>query len=164
VQDFREIPLNNGLVALVDADDYERIAQHKWRFYFDKKMGSCYALRHAVNHGKRTTLSMHREVLGLSFGDPRRVDHRDNSQTLDNRRSNLRICPCGENNQNARLHKDTMSGLKGACWHKLRQKWVSYITKNYKRVHLGYFATKEEAHARYCEASEAIHGEFGRTG
>jgi len=80
---MKEIPLNRGLVALVDDEDFERIKTWNWYAQIDAKNGQPYAIAYA---GFR----MAREVMQVPNGDPREVDHRDHRATLDNRKQNLR--------------------------------------------------------------------------
>ena len=37
------------------------------------------------------------------------------------------------------------SGAKGVSWHNGTRKWMAYITNDCKRIHLGYFESKEDA-------------------
>ncbi len=37
------------------------------------------------------------------------------------------------------------SGHRGVSWEKKRKRWQAYITHNYKRVHIGYYKTVDEA-------------------
>ncbi len=37
------------------------------------------------------------------------------------------------------------SGYRGVTWVPQRERWVAYVTHNYKRVHVGYFGSIEEA-------------------
>lgn len=37
------------------------------------------------------------------------------------------------------------SGSRGVSWDKQKQRWLAYITHDYRRVHVGYFGTIEEA-------------------
>ena len=84
----RQIKLTQGKYTLVDADLFDWLNQSSW--YAHQHKDTCYAVR-KINIGKlNTMLSMHRQILGLSYGDGKIVDHihRDG---LDNHRSNLRI-------------------------------------------------------------------------
>jgi hypothetical protein len=83
----KEIPLTQGKVAVVDEEDFDRLNKHKW--YACKNGNTFYALRKSNVNGKRLTILMHREILGLKPGDPG-VDHRDGNG-LNNRRKNLRL-------------------------------------------------------------------------
>jgi len=54
---------------------------------------------------------MHRDIMGLEYGDPHQVDHKKRMNTLDNRRSNLRVRSI-RNQQNVGLRKDNTSATK----------------------------------------------------
>lgn len=79
----------------------------------------------------------------------------------DNRIENLRECSPANNSWNRRVRSDSKTGLKGVV-HSYKGNYCAYITKNGHDVYLGYFPTAEEAHAAYVEASQRLHGEFGR--
>lgn len=89
------------------------------------------------------------------------VDHK-NLVKDDNRWANLRLATTAENQRNTGLRRDNTSGLKGACWIRSTGSWQSYIRVNGRQLHLGYFATKEEAHAAYVAAAREHFGEFAR--
>jgi len=96
---------------------------------------------------------------------PAEIDHINRVRT-DNRLSNLRLATRAENGRNCSARKSA-SGLKGAHLDKgrlgrLRRPWVARITQNGKPLHLGYFATAEEAHAAYVQAARELYGEFAR--
>jgi len=46
---------------------------------------------------------------------------------------------------------------KGYYWHIRHKKWRAQIKVNYKRIHLGYFKTKNEAKQAYLEAKRKYH-------
>jgi hypothetical protein len=98
----REIQLTQGKVAMVDDEDYERIARHKWQAARDVG-GTYYAVRSDVDC---RSIKMHREVMGLLPGDKRQVDHVHHN-TLDNRKSELRICTPIENSHNTKRYKSS---------------------------------------------------------
>ena len=86
------------------------------------------------------------------------IDH-INGDNGDNRISNLRLATHAENMQNhKRARIDSTSQLIGAMPRK-RQKspWYAEIRTAGKKVHLGSFATKEEAHLAYLTAKRAMH-------
>ena len=72
------------------------------------------------------------------------LDHINRNRS-DNRISNLREVSNKQNGQNASKPSNNTSGHPGVCWHKRDSKWVAKITHSYKRIHLGYFKTMEEA-------------------
>jgi len=89
------------------------------------------------------------------------VDH-ENLNTLDNRRSNLRVCTEAQNKRNRGAHKNNKLGLKGVCLHSSKTCYMARICKDRKVTYLGYFKTPEEAHAAYTKASKVLHEEFSR--
>jgi hypothetical protein len=88
---------------------------------------------------------------------PSGIDH-INGNPQDNRIANLRLASQRQNMANARGHRDSLSGLKGAHYHRKRGKWFSRVDGKF----LGYFSTPQEAHAAYCAAAQLHFGEFAR--
>ena len=152
---MKEIGLSNGMVALVDDDDFERISAKHWTARQDKRSGKYYAV-----NGSH---SMQREVMGLKPGDGYEVDHREPLETLNNQKYNLRVSTTAQNQMNRGRNKNNRSGYKGVSWHSNKQLWVAQIGIAGRIVFLGRFRTPEEAHRVYCEAAEKLHGEFART-
>ena len=72
------------------------------------------------------------------------IDHINRIRT-DNRISNLRDVSNKQNLQNAGKYSHNTSGHPGVSWHKRDSKWQAQIKHNQKLVHLGCFATIEEA-------------------
>ena len=90
------------------------------------------------------------------------IDHMDGDKG-NNRPTNLRKASPSQNNFNSKVYRNNKSGLKGVSWSKARNKWIAQIAANGCNSHLGYFDTKEDAHAEYCAAAAEIHGDFART-
>ena len=60
--------------------------------------------------------------------------------------AHLRLATSALNGQNrSGPYANGTSGLRGVSWHKGSRRWMAYSTLNYKRHHIGSFATKEEA-------------------
>jgi hypothetical protein len=72
------------------------------------------------------------------------IDHINRNRS-DNRVSNLREVTNKQNLQNAGKYSHNTSGHPGAYWDKQRSKWQAKIAHNRKQLHLGHFATIEEA-------------------
>lgn len=89
------------------------------------------------------------------------IDH-INGNTFDNRIENLRDVTYTQNNQNAKIRKDSTSGVKGVYLHKATGKWTASCQANKKRLHLGLFDTIEEAEKAVKSAREQLHGSFAR--
>jgi hypothetical protein len=149
----------------VDASDYEWLSQWNWHALWHKRVKKFYAVRNSsLVNGKSTLIAMHREILGLKFGDPRKADHREPSQTLDNRRSNLRIASNSENGSNCTKRAHNTSGYKGVSWDKWNKKFSAQITVEGKKIKLGLRLTAEAAWRElYVPAAEKYQGEFART-
>ncbi len=155
------IPLTQGLFALVDGEDLERISEHKW--YANKIGNTYYAMRNTSKQkDKERMVLMHREVLGLSYGDKRLSDHK-NCNGLDNRKQNLRLCTHSQNHQNQKKKINTNNKYKGTSWQNRRKKWRARIQFNRKEIHLGCFDDEIEAAKAYDKAAKELFGEFAKT-
>lgn len=133
-----------------DKEDYDKIKDYCW---FINNKGYVYA-RSLENDGKH--LLQHQIILNANG---LKVDHK-NHNTIDNRKSNLRIVTQSENMMNQKLRNDNTSGITGVTWDKRKNQWVARIAINYKRIHLGYFDTFEKAVKVRKEAEEKYFGEY----
>lgn len=162
-QSYREIPLTQGQVALVDLEDYERINHWKWCAMWTDA-GSCfYAVRAALRRDvkdKRFLQCMHREVMGLYYKDPLEIDHIKTTETLNNRRVNLRFATRIQNSANRPLQSNNTSGHKGINWYAPLQKWRVRIKINGTEKHVGYFIEWLDAVAAQEQATLRACGEF----
>ena len=106
----------------------------------------------------------HRVAFALHYGEwpSGEVDHINGNKT-DNRIQNIREATNSENMRNTGKYSTNKSGKKGVCFDKRSGRWHAQIMRDYKKIHLGYFTTPEEAHAAYCDASTKYHGEYGKT-
>lgn len=92
---------------------------------------------------------------------PEEIDHR-NGERADNRLSNLRPVTRQQNNLNQSIYRSNTSGLKGVSFYKATGKWKAQIQVNGRKIGLGYYQTKEQAHQAYVAAARELHGEFAR--
>ena len=150
---MRKIELvNNRGVALVDADDFEKLSLHRW--YLHPKGCAC-------RHDHKRMVLMHRHILGIN--DPKiKVDHA-NHNPLDNQKNNLRPCTQSQNRMNSVKPINNISGYKGVCLngHTIRKRpWQAQIKALGKIIYLGYFATAKEAARAYNHAAQEYFGEF----
>ena len=139
---MKQIPLTQGQVALVDDEDYERVSQYKWCASWYPHICSWYACRSHIG-GQEPYL--HRVIMDAKpdeqigfFGS-----------TLDCQKENL-IVYGGANG--LQVTPNNTSGYKGVTWNKEAKKWRAQIWTNGKSIHLGTYATAEEAYAAYCMA------------
>jgi hypothetical protein len=89
------------------------------------------------------------------------IDHKDGNG-LNNSFSNLRTATRTQNMANAKRRSDNSTGWKGVS--RARGRYAALIRINSRKIHLGCFATPEEAHAAYVEAAKKYRGEFARPG
>lgn len=160
-----EIQLNKGFVTIVDDEDYEYLSQFTWFVKLQK--GVPYACRALylpeafaeTGVGNNRKIQMSREIMGARKGED--VDHEDRD-TLNHRKTNLRVCSRSQNCGNQKVRSTNTSGFKGVHWKEDRGAWCARICVSYKRIQLGYFSTAEEAARAYDTAAVLYFGEFAR--
>jgi hypothetical protein len=101
-------------------------------------------------------IKMHREILGLTDGRVL-IDH-CNFDTLDNRRTNLRVCTFLENARHRRKRRNSAALFKGVPVNNSR--WKAMIRTQRGQIYLGTFQTQEEAALAYNKAAKETYGEF----
>lgn len=149
-QGVKLIPLTHNQFAIIDDEDFNWLSQKKWYASWSEYTKSFYAIRGSRDkNGKRHTIYMAREILGLSEGDKRQSDH-INHNTLNNRKSNLRIVTCNQNQWNQK-------NPKGYYWRKANKKYMAQIKLNGKQIYLGLFRTADAAHSAYLQAKKHYH-------
>jgi hypothetical protein len=143
-----ELPLTQGQVAKVDEADRELVSSFNWYASYNPHTRSFYVHCQRWVDGRKRTFQLHRVLLGLGFGDERQGDH-ENHDTLDNRRSNLRVTTPQGNSRNRRTRRDNRFGT-GVFQD--RNKFRAAIRVLGVRNNLGSFDTPEEASAAYQAA------------
>lgn len=132
--------------ALVSDSDFAWLGRWRWC------LSGGYVTRHeriGEHRGrKRRTIKMHRQILGLEFGDPREGEHR-NRNPLDNQRSNLRVASRAskDNHQNRGPRRDSKSGYRGVHYYPRLDRWTARVQLDGKKHFLGYHDTPEQADA-----------------
>lgn len=142
----------SGESFIFDYEDYNAIERYQWHIV-NRVDGYGYVARRS---GKNYIYLTH-DLLGVS--SETFVDH-VNGDTLDERRTNLRIASVHENTCNQKLRKDSSSGYKGVHYIQRRRKYEATIQSNHKKYHLGYFDNPEDGARAYDEAARFYFGEF----
>ena len=147
-----KVPLNKGMFALIDDEDWFKI----WTFTWDFST-SGYAQTQRIKNKKKTAYFMHK----LIMGNPScKVDHIDHDK-LNNQKFNLRLATSTQNNAN-RL-PNTCKLTKGVTWDKSRSKWQAQIRVNGVQIYLGRYVDVNDAMRAYDAAASTYFGEFALT-
>lgn len=140
---------------IIDKEDLQRIKYLKWRIDSQNR------IKTGNNTNTKPTIELARMIMNCR-DDNLVVDH-INGNSLDNRKSNLRICTQSENVKNQRLNKYNTSEFTGVSYDKARLRWTAEIRNNNKRTHLKRWKRKSEAvYARYV-AEQILFKEFRNT-
>ena len=145
--DVARVPLTQGFVALIDAEDAAAVGQ--WCWCAEVRDNSTYAARSTKLDGKSRRVFLHRFLMKPPPGMV--VDH-INGDGLDNRRANLRVCTMRENARNMRSHRvaDAEPGGRGKSGYRGVYEWRGqYIA----RVSIG--GTEELTLGRWDDAQSA---------
>lgn len=144
--------------AIIDKEDVDKVNSYKWRL---KQTGGTERSRCGgviTGNGKETyTNYLHRHL--MQCPDNMYVDH-INGNRLDNRKCNLRICNNQENNFNTVKQNNNTSGYKGVWFDKTRNKWVSEIKYNNKKIFIGRYEDIKEAAFTRIYAEILLQKEF----
>lgn len=155
---MKTIPLSKNRNAIVDDSDYELLNGYKW--CCDSKN---YAMRSEkrseTGRQKRSVVYMHRVIMKAKKGV--QVDH-INGDSLDNRKTNLRLASHSENMRNRKLQKNNTTGYKGVWYNKKRQKYIATIKTNGQSRTIKSADTALEAAEAYNKRALELYGDFAR--
>ena len=157
------IPLTQSKFAIVDDEDYGLASKFKWelakRGRVQYAQCKCYLGR--INKKSLSSfMYLHRLIMKPPINMT--IDHID-SNGLDCRKANMRICSKGRNNQHLRKRCGTTSEYKGVCWVEERRRWLAQLTCEYKKILTKYFDSEIEAAYAYDRAAIKYFGEYANT-
>lgn len=134
--------------VLIDTEDLEKVKDINWNVELDSKGKKFYV------RNRKKNLRLHRVITNCP---PNLVVDHINHNTLDNRKSNLRICTTKENNQNTNLENEfpnKTTGIYGIslwnCKNKKSNKTYCYYKVQYKKFKIKVFKELEDA-KKYLE-------------
>jgi len=153
------ITLTQGQQTTVDEQDLELVSKHKW-CALKVASGSYYATTHvAVAKGKQRRVYLHRLITQAQAGLV--VDHIDGN-TLNNSRSNLRVCSHAQNLGAFRRQKSkNTSKYRGVYYSpKAKRHWIARLQCKGQYFYAGAHETEvAAAKARDAKALE-LWGEY----
>jgi len=156
---YRRIYLGEGEWTIVDQADYYRFGNIKWCLGgHERKSYAIGGIKNKKGGAKRVYL--HSEIMKARKGLV--VDHR-NTNSLDNRRSNLRFATHVQNSCNKQKTKSkTTSRFIGVSYEKQQRRWAVKIKYKGKSHWVGGFKSEVEAAKARDKAAKKYHGEFAR--
>lgn len=154
--------VRKGKWAIVDEEDYCRVAHMDWAF--NNKNNTVYtALSRKEAKARKQPRTVYLSRLLMNFPPGKVVDHK-NHDTLDNRRStNLRVCSWEDNGKNRRVYLTKIkksSKYKGVSWCAEQKKWRVSIRLDKRLTYIGRFDDEERAAKAYNDAAIIYFGEF----
>lgn len=155
------VPLTQGLFAVIDAEDAEKVGRHTWRAA-KHHGGGFYA--HATARrldGSWYTLALHRYLMPGELAGPF-VDHA-NGNPLDNRKANLRVATRAQNQANQGAQRSNLAtGLKGVT--RNGKGFAAKVGVGGRQRYFGTYSTPELAWIAASIAREHLHGAFANHG
>jgi hypothetical protein len=164
---IRHLPLTQGYYVVVSAEGYERASTRKWHVHIirckDGSVRNVYAISNIVIDGRRTTIKLHRFLMGIT--DPLiQIDHED-GEGLTCVPSNMRTATKRQNNYNSRKRYNSTAPFKGMTLNAREQKYRVQIWTPSGRKCLGRFPldAAEEAARCYDYWAVKLQGAFACT-
>lgn len=146
----KEIPLQNGMVALVDDEDYERCMEYFWTVTAGKK-SALYVMSSTLGETLQTFILRKKDGENLiTFADEDRLNFR---------KSNLILVDKSFVINKRKGFRNSSSKYKGVYWNKRRRRWISSIRVDGKLKYLGGFTSEDEAAKVYNKAALVVFGE-----
>jgi hypothetical protein len=143
--------INSNKTILVDDEDYSKIwCRGNW-------------VEQKTDTGVTIISSTRPHIYLAKFimGNNKKYDHKDRNP-YNNQKNNLREATVSQNLINREKYSiDTCSSkFKGVTFNKANKQWHARISKNGKRIHLGFFESEERAASRYNAAAIKLHQDF----
>lgn len=163
-----EIPKDNEIIeVLVDIDDYQKIKNRYWHTHWREDLNNHYVASNryiGVFNGKvkSQTIYLHNYIMKPPKGMV--VDH-INHNTIDNRKSNLRLVNMSDNAKNRKGRNiNNTTGYRNVSYDKTNKTYVVQLQINGKNKVFGRFKDVHEAGRVAREMREKYYGEYAGKG
>jgi len=155
---------NDNVYAIIDLEDLNRVKDYPYTWFaqYRKELDNYYVrcTNYAnIKEGKSSVVFLHQFIMNAEGKD---VDHINNN-TLDNRKSNLRISEHKHNTRNRHgRNSNNKSGYRNVCWDKCAKQWKVQLQVNGKNRILGMFPEDqiEKAGKFAGEMRKRYYGEY----
>lgn len=138
----------SGIAFLIDTEELDKVSKYCWYInaqgYITSRIGN-------------KIVSLHRFILNIN--DDRIIDHKNRIKT-DNRKTNLRVATNQQNNMNRGINRNSTTGVKGVSKSKNEKKYIAYIYKDGRHIHIGTYDTLKEARQARIQKEVELFGEF----
>lgn len=144
---------SKNLYAIIDDEDFDLVSKYKWIVDNRNRVQTGIYV-----DGRNKTLRMHRLITHTQ--NPKIIIDHKNHNTLDNRKSNLRICEARHNCYNRyKITKVCTSKYKGVS-KASPNRFKARINYYGKQILLGYYLTELQAAIAYDNKAKELFGEF----
>ncbi len=141
-----------GMDCTFDKEDFATIM--RWNVAFARKNTLHPHLM--FTSGQYSKQYVHRVLLNVT--DPEIIVDHINGDTLDNRKSNLRLSNKSNNAANMQVNRTKESGLPKGVYRE-RGEFKAQIRVRGVDIYIGHFKTIEEASVAYIKTASAVFGE-----
>lgn len=142
---------------LIDTNSLNDVSEavYSWHVSVSNKCATRYARGKSKESNYNKQILLHRLIANAP---PDKVVDHINHNTLDNRRSNLRLVTISENNQNKRgaSRNNRYSRIRGVTWNKASGKWIVRVTVNGVLHYIGCYSDIEKAKGAAVEARKRL--------
>lgn len=161
---YKIIKTNAGDHIFVSPEDYDYLSKFTWFLRSSKTKGRLVVKWYPVRvtpRPNRKQIIISREIMNCPKSMV--VDH-INGNTLDNRRSNLRIVTQSENSMNMTKSKSSRmtSKYKGVSWSIKEKRWIAKIKKMRKSKYLGSYKCEKNAAKAYNKSAIEMFGQYAK--
>lgn len=140
--------------VLIDTEDLEKVKKIKWYITVRKNKLYCYGTLR-TNGEPTKKIALHKYLLDTT----EIVDH-INGNSLDNRKSNLRVVTAQQNSYNRKITNKFFSGIIKTNY-KRDYPYMVFFTHNKKEQYLGAYRTYEEAALVRLKKEQELWGDIG---